>query len=106
MSFFYIYLFIYFFNICAEIVRHEVQKMALPGQTIQIISANHYLHEHPHISIALSKSLKTDTEIDFNNLGYVGESGVEGMEGSVEECGGECGGSVERGKGESGAVME
>eukprot|EP00026_Physarum_polycephalum_P004689 Phypoly_transcript_04712.p1 GENE.Phypoly_transcript_04712~~Phypoly_transcript_04712.p1 ORF type:complete len:678 (+),score=68.70 Phypoly_transcript_04712:78-2111(+) len=52
-----------------EIVRHEVQRMALPGQTIQIISANHYIHEHSHISIALSKSLKTDTEIEFNQLG-------------------------------------
>eukprot|EP01102_Stenamoeba_stenopodia_P001158 TRINITY_DN11004_c0_g1_i1.p1 TRINITY_DN11004_c0_g1~~TRINITY_DN11004_c0_g1_i1.p1 ORF type:complete len:559 (-),score=126.51 TRINITY_DN11004_c0_g1_i1:173-1678(-) len=44
-----------------EEINHAIQRFTLPGQQVVVVKGQHSLHDHKHISMALSKSLRTES---------------------------------------------
>ena len=44
-----------------DALRHELQKVMMPGQTLTVLAGSHSLHDHPTIATALERATRTDS---------------------------------------------
>eukprot|EP00808_Paulinella_micropora_P023593 g11407.t1 len=49
------------FRIDLAAIRHEINRLLLPHQSLALVGRTHLLYQHPHLATALFKALKSDT---------------------------------------------
>ena len=57
------------FSIDIPLITSRIKELALPGQEIVVVSGVHLLHDHKPISMAVSRALRSDSELAMGRHG-------------------------------------